>query len=77
MAAGDSKRDAEIDRERRAEALAEGPLDEAHLATSSARTERVRLAGRRRAGDAGRRIDDAEPETRRRTGEGGEGRAHH
>ena len=70
------QRDPEIDLERRAEALAERPLDEAHLAPA-ARAQGVRLAGRRRAGDAGRRIDDAEPETRRRTGEGGEGRAHH
>ena len=50
---------AEIDRERRAEALAIGPLDELDV-RPAAGAERVRLAGCPAAADAGRRIDDAE-----------------
>lgn len=50
---------AEIDGKRRAEALAIRPLDEAD-ATPASRAQGLGLTGRGLAGDAGRRVDDAD-----------------
>ena len=59
MAAGESKRLAEIDGKGRSEPLAEGPLDEADLRPALG-AQGMGLAGRGLAGDAGRGIEQAE-----------------